>query len=762
MQVKRVTRSAQAEAVLERANGLPMHVNLSATHPVAMCLAASVLIATMAWGPALASAQAAPAVRGSQAPQQPAGAGLGPGLGPGLGLGPGPAQIGATNAGAATQMDVPPIPDISAPSPQPTQQPIAEAGAVGAPWQTPRLAVSGLTPNFLGFLGPYRRPHIPELFPGNGARLAPLVRSDKLYLTLHDALALALENNLDIEVERDDLTLAATDEVRARGGGAIRGIDYSLAEPPAGVGGPGSPLLNSTAVNANPTTPAVTDLTALNSTTQTTQSLSELGTAQTYSAGPNVPLFDPQFILTGGYLRRSDTVTLTTTTGDTGTTGSGTSASGSGTTQTPPLHFIAANAAYLQGFSTGLQLTAIANNDSQVIYGSNSGNNPFSRPSTSVTLTQPLLRGRGRDVNLRYLHIAQTNRRISKLLFEQQVLDTVYGISRIYYDLVSLGENVQVKQEALRTAEKLRSDDADQVIEGTLAPVELTRAAALVSSSEFDLVQAQGLYRQQEVILRNQIVRTESPVFTVAFTEIVPTDHIAVPEVLDLPDTTALIAGGLARRPDLAQAELQQKTGQISVNASRNYALPQVNVYANAETRGASEQSYDTLGTPPATAQLTVPTSLALGGLRTSTIYQAGVQVTLPLRNRVAQADAARDAVQLRQVQARTEKLGAQIRQEIENAVIALQTAQAAYKAAVTSRGYQQQLLETTQDQLTVGQGTQLQVIQAETYLAQARSTEIAARSDWMKARIALDHAMGTLLEKNNIALDDVIDGAVR
>jgi outer membrane protein TolC len=618
-----------------------------------------------------------------------------------------------------------------------------------------RSSPSGLEPGFLHLLGPYRRPLVPELFPGSGTRLNSLVKDGKLYLTLHDAIALAIENNLDVEVERYNIVLAETDLHRAQGGGSTRGIDFTVQEPENGVGGPGSPLLNSNTVSSNPITPTVTDLTSLNSSTQVQQNLSVNGTATTYSPGPNVPLYDPSLIVESGYLQRSDTTTLSST----GTTGS--SATGATTTQTTALHYVTADLSYLEGFSTGAQLEVTANNDSPVVYGSASQYDPFATITTSTTLTQPLLRGRGRDVNLRYLRIANLNRKVSRLLFEQQVLETIYGTSRLYFDLVSLGENVLVKQESLRASAKLESDDEAQVQQGTLAPIELTRAQALLSSSQFDLIQAQGLYRQQEVILRDELMRTGSPVFGAQFTEIVPTDRILVPDQLDPMNIPDLIQQGLARRPDLAQAELQVKTGEISVKASRNQALPQLNLYGNVETRGSSEQAYEPLGST-GTGLPTIPQNFALGGLKTSTIYQGGIQLTLPLRNRVAQSDAARDTVQLRQAQARTEKLSDQIRESIENAVIALETAQAAYKAAVVSRGYQEQLLQSERDKLSVGESTNLLVIQNETYLAQARSTEIAARSNWKKAQIDLDHALGDLLDKNGIKLDDAIAGSVQ
>jgi outer membrane protein len=695
------------------------------------------------------------------------------------------ASVGAAAMVARGQSPSPPLPPQNLPalSPAPTQRMVPPGGTAGQPQISPldghvappdapqpqlqhaadttaepqHEGVTGLRPDFLGFLGPYRRPTVPPLFDGNAARMDGLIRNGKLYVSLQDAIALALENNLDVETERYNITLARTDVVRAAGGGSTRGIDYTTELPQNGVGGPGSPLLNATTANSNPTTPTVTDLTALNSTVQTQQSLSELSTGFTYSAGPNVPLFDPQLIGDAGYLRRSGTVALGSAT--TGGTGTGTGTTGI-TTSSTPLDFVATNVSYLQGFSTGLELEAIANNAASVEYGAKSQKDPFSTPSTSVTLTQPLLRGFGRGVNLRYLRIARADQKISRLLFEQQVMDTIYGTSRLYFDLVSLGEDVQVKAESLRAATKQREDYENQETMGTLAPIDLTQAKALESSSRFALIQAQGLYKQQEIILRNQLMRTASPVFAAQFDEIVPTDTIVVPGQLEELDVPTLVAQGLSRRPDLAQAQLQVETGKISAEASRNNARPQLNVYANAETRGASEQPYEALGSA-GTGLATTPQDLGTGGLLVSKIFQAGVQLTLPLRNRVAEADAARDAVQVRQVQARTEKVVQQIREDVETAVVALQTAQAAYEASSQSREYQSELLDAERDKLSVGQSTDLAVLQNEAFLAQAKSTEIAARSNWMKARISLDYALGDLLEKNHVELDDAIRGTL-
>jgi outer membrane protein TolC len=673
---------------------------------------------------------------------------------------PRPAQVNVPVSGP----DTPQIPDAP---PISTYTPNVPTRDAGTPFVEPtRSAPTGLDARF--FFGPYRRARVPELFAGDGAFLRSLVHDGKLYLSAHDAIALAVENNLDVEVERYNLILSDTDYRRAQGGGNLRGIDFTIQEPPNGVGGPGSPLLDSTAQNTNPITPTVTDLTSLNATTQTQTNLSASSTASTqYATGPQVPLFDPNVFLQAGYLRRSDTVALNPSVETSSGAGMGGAGTGTGTGTNGgsavggPYDFITANFSYLEGFRYGTQLEATANNDSQVIYGTKGQLDPFSRPSASVTLTQPLLRGFGSSVNLRYIHIANENKKVSRLLFEQQVLETVYGASRIYFDLVSLGENVAVKQEALTAAHKLQSDDKAQVDEGTLAPIELLRADALVSSSQFDLTQAQGLYRTQEVILKNLILRADSPVFAAGFTEIVPTDRITVPAQLDQAPVSDLIQQGLARRPDLAQSELQIKTGEISAAASRNEALPQLNVYVNAEKRGSFEQQFDTLGTT-GTGIPTLPSNFGLGGLSVSNIVQAGIQLNLPLRDRVAQADAARDAAQVRQVQARTEKLSDQIRQDIENAEIALETSFAAYKAAESSRGYQEQLLQADRDRLEFGESTNLQVVQDVAYLAQARASEIAARSNYQKARIELDRDLGDLLDKNGISLDDAVQGSVK
>ena len=599
--------------------------------------------------------------------------------------------------------------------------------------------------SFFDFLAQYRRPTADPLPLNPADRARSLVRNGAIYLSLYDAIALAIENNLDVEVARYNLSIAGTEAVRASGGGNLRGIDYSVAESPTGVGGPGSPLLNQAAASVTPNSPTINDLTSLNILTETQTDLSVQGTSG-FAAGPTVPTFEPTLVGQNTWFQRENIPLL-------------------GTSSLLPaspgiLDFTTANYALVEGFSPGTQVEVDLNNASQVLYGTQNQLDPFSTPNASFTVSQPLLRGRGRDISLRYMRIASVNQKISRLLFYQQLISTVYGVARLYYDLVSLNENARVKRETLAAAQKLYEDDKAQEEQGTLAPIGLTQAQSLVASSQLDLIQSEGLVKQEEVILKSQLARRGTADPILGNLPIVPTDPITIPPSDNLPALDSLVSSALAMRPDLLQASLQVETGEIALKASRNAALPQIDLVGNFQTRGSTELPFTTLGTP-GTGLISAPTDLGVAGLRTSRIYQAGIQFNLPLKNHVAEADAARDALQVRQAQARTQQLANEVREQVEASVIALETARSALNAAIQSRQYQEQLVDAERDKLSVGASTNFLVIQQESYLAQARSTEVAARSVWIKARVALDRAIGDLLEKNGITYDESVIGSL-
>jgi outer membrane protein TolC len=582
----------------------------------------------------------------------------------------------------------------------------------------------------------YGAASVQALLLGPAERARSLVRDGAIHLSLYDAVALAIENNLAVEVSRYSLSIAGLDTLRASGGGSLRGVDYTVAEGPTGVGGPGSPLLNSAASSGTPTTPTVNDISALNILTETNTSLSEQG-ATPYAAGPVLPSYQPTLIGQGLFLQRAN-----------------------GVINNDPLRFTAANLAFVQGFSTGTQLEADLNNESQTVFANQTNYNPFSTPNISITLSQPLLRGSNRGVNLRYMRIGAINQRISRLVFYQQLIATVYGVSRLYWDLVSLRENAAVKKQNVDVARRLLAADQAQVEQGTLAPLEVTRAQSLVTSSELDLIQAEGLVGQQEVILKSQLARNGSGDEILANLPIVTTDTITVPDNDEMKSMNELVGDAMRSRADVAQAQLQVEGNKITVEASRNAALPELDVVGNFQTRGASEVPFEVIGNA-GTAAIGAPSDLGTASSRTSHVYQAGLQLNLPLRNRVAESDAARDILQLRQAQARTHLLANQVREQVESSVIALRAARGALTAAARAREYQEQLVSAERDKFSVGASTNLLVIQQETFLAQARSSEVAARSVWIKARIALDRALGDLLVKNGISYEQAVFGAV-
>ena len=353
-------------------------------------------------------------------------------------------------------------------------------------------------------------------------------------------------------------------------------------------------------------------------------------------------------------------------------------------------------------------------------------------------------------MNRRYIRIAKNDQKVTRLIFRQQLIDVVSGIARLYYDLVSLREDVAVKQETLNAARKLYSDDQAQVEVGTLPQLELTRAQSLVASSELDLVRSQGLVAQQETVLKSQLARRGSGDEILKSVHIEPTDVIVIPASDTLPPVDDLVGQALVARPDLAQAVLQVTNGRITLEGSKNELLPELDLFGSLQTHG-------TIGS--SSLAPSIPSPVTTPASATARIYEAGIQLTLPLRNRIAQADAQRDTLQVRQMQARLQQLENQVRVEVQNAYSALQVARTAYSAAVNSRQYQEQVLQADRDRLSVGATSNFFIIQDASYLAQARSTEVAARSTYIEAKVALDRAIGTVLENNHIDLDDAVRG---
>jgi len=577
----------------------------------------------------------------------------------------------------------------------------------------------------------------------NSPLIRQLLRSGNIYLSLSDAITLAIENNLDIQLERYTMPSADTELLRAKGGGLLRGLTYDVYEVPVGVGGPASPLVTSAATLAVGAAGSVpTNPSELGALSEQLDNLSVLQTVP-LSTGPAIPQFDPALT---GQLNWTHTSTP-----DTDPLAYGTNAlTGSTTT---------ANAAYTQGFGPGTELSAGFDNARYTTNSLQSVFSPYTASSLGFTVTQPLLRGFGLAVNRRFIRISKNEQKIAGLLVQQQLIATVYGIVRLYTDLVALYQDVKVKEETLASAEKLYTDTKAEVEEGTQAPVELTRANAQVYSIRQDLIDSRGLLEEQEAIVKTVITRRTDNDPDLLNARIIPTDSIEVPGTDETKPLQDLVALALANRPDLSQAGLQVENTQISLQGSRNELKPEVDLVGVAQNSALAAQPNPLV--PAINTPLVGGYGNALEQLATRKYptYGIGLNINLPLRNRIAQADVTRDEILLRQSQVVQEQLRKQAQLEVEDAVIAMRRARASYEAAVETQKLQQESLDTEQAKFEVGASTSFFIIQYQSFLAQARSTVVVAQSAYLKARAALERATGTILDDNHVSLSDAIRG---
>ena len=579
----------------------------------------------------------------------------------------------------------------------------------------------------------------------NSERVQDLMRAGNLYLSLQDALALAIENNLDIELGRYYFPVAGSELLRAKGGGTNRGLNYILSEAPLGVGGPLSPLVTNAATVGRATsgTSVATNASELGVLGEPQDNLSIFGTIP-QSVGTAVPVYDPALV---GQLSWTHQTTPVASLQNTGGANSLVSNS------------LLANAGIQQGFASGAQVGANFDNNHQNQNLLNTTFNPYTGSSLGLTVTQPLLRGFGASLNRRFIRIAGNEQRIGSLLFQQQLISTVYGVVRLFTDFVALYEDEKVKQETLALAEKLLADTKAQVEEGTLAQVELTRANAQVFSARQDVINARGLREEQEAILKNVLTRRGNEEPTVQAARIIPMDTLNIPEKDEIRPMQDLIGDALSNRPDLGQAQLQISNAQIGLEGARSLTKPEVDLVGIMQNNGLA-------GATSPYASTTYPGGVGGYGTALDQIftrkyptYGIGVQFTLPIHNRIAEADVARDELNVKQAQVRLRQMQNQARLEVEDALIAMRRARSSYEAAVEARKLQQESLEAEQAKFEVGASTAFFVIQYESLLAQAKSTEVAAESSYVKAKAALERAMGTILDENHISLDAAIKG---
>jgi outer membrane protein len=595
------------------------------------------------------------------------------------------------------------------------------------------------------FLSPYRAPVVNPSRAQNSALITHLLHDGKLSLTLQDAIDLAIENNFDVEIQRYDREFALTETMRAQGGGLLRGVPTTIGELPSGEGGPGEPLLTTVGGYA-PVLQLPSSAADLATITGTQSDLSVLSPIA-LSTGSAIPQFDPSLSANASLTQ------MIYPQANAFQTGANQFSS----------HSLSGGAGYTQGFATGMTFNATFTSNRLSESSTRLNLNPFTTGSLNVTLSQPLLQGFGIGVNKRFIHMAKNEGYIAKAVFAQQAISTVSDTVRLYWDLVSLQQDLQVKRDSLDAAERLYQDTKNEVELGTQAPVDLTSAMAQVASNRQAYINAQGMVLQQELLLKEVLTRKgiADPLLATASIEAITS--IGSPNSETLEPLGILLDQAMRQRPDLVLAEKQEDNTRLSLKGSRNALLPELNLVASMQNNGgigvlqanAVPSSGQTAVAPPGGLTGGYGSLLDQIFKRDYPDYSVGAQLNIPLRNRIAKADAERDELQYRQSEVRVQQLHSQVRLQVGNAFIAVQQARESYKAAVEARLLQEQALDVERSKFEAGVATAYELIQYESSLAEAKSAQVTALGVYAKAKNALQRAVGSTLTDNNIVIDD-------
>jgi len=618
-----------------------------------------------------------------------------------------------------------------------TPQPQTDKSAAPQTFRT--LDYSQPQSHFPNPFAPYMVQTLPPVNLTNTARLQDLIHDGKLQLSLDDAVALALENNLDIAIARYNLGIADTDVLRAKAGASVLGGNYGLVEnTPGGItGGLGGTVGSGPGGTSVSTGGAGTGLGGI--------------VGSTLGLGPNITSFDP--ILTGTFQEdRLRTVCTSPFCGPATNTGT-------------------MNFSYNQGFVTGTALSVGFNNSRVATDSPYNLLSPTLSSGFRATLTQHLLQGFGFAPNNRFIRIATNNREISDVAFRLQVSTTVDQIENMYWDLVYAYEYVRVQKENLAFAQKTLSDTQKQVQIGTLAPIEVVRAQSTVASDQQTLTVAETNLELQQLLMKNALSRTMvSPTLTEA--EVIPTSTMQPPQQEPVAPTQDLINEAISHRAELAEARINLKNTEISNKAVRNALRPTLDLFAyygGSGAGGSQNPSYICVQDPTSafcngfTPTPSTSYGSTLNQLIDSTAPDKGVGLTLniPLRNRAAQALQIRSELEYRQAQVRLQQIENQVRIEVRNAQFAVQQNRASVQAAQAAVDLARQSLDAEQKKYALGASTSTLVLQNQSALATAESTLVSAMAAYEKARVELDRATGLLLDHTGIQVADAVHGEV-
>ncbi len=564
----------------------------------------------------------------------------------------------------------------------------------------------------------------------NSSRLESLIRGGNLYLTAQDAIALALENNLDIAIQRYGPFLALEDLRRTQAGQLLR---QDIAIPVA----PGPVSVSPIGVSGNASGVAAGG--------------GIVGSALLVGFGPGLPNLDPSLYANVQFAHNSipqTNLSLNQTTA---------------LVQDSRFYQVG----YTQQFLTGTSINA---SYSAQRTSSNSPSltlNPYIQADIDFTISQSLLQGFSRAVNNRQIRIARNNLKSTNLTVKLQTSTTVAAVLNLYWDLVSFNDDVRIKEQTLATAQRLYDDNKKRVEAGALPPVEVTRAAAQVSAFQEALLISRTNLAQQETVLKNALSRTGVQDARYDAVHIVPLDHIEVPKVDEIQPVQDLIQTAVANRVEIEQSRINLENSKINLQGTKAELLPSLGAFAEVTNNGlaGSVNSIYNGCCGPASPYFVGSSGTALSQLlrRNFPNYSAGFSFNIPLRNRGAQADYAMDQLKLRTEELQLQRSLNQIRVDVKNAVIGLQQARVRYETAVNTRVLAEQSLQSEQQRFQYGAaGADVTtVIQAQQDLANDRDLEIQAMASYIHARIDFDQALGQTLEKNNVSMEDALSGHV-
>jgi outer membrane protein TolC len=578
----------------------------------------------------------------------------------------------------------------------------------------------------------YRPRSVPEPQLTNSPRLDQLIHDGKLYISLKDAIALAIENNLDVAIARYNLPIADSDILRTKAGASFRGVNTGVVQgtPGGGVGGFGT---GAPGAGAGGTTGGAGGAGA-----------GAAGLVQsTLGAGAPVQSYDPAI------------------TGNMGIEHTKTPLASLQIYGVPSLQQNTGvfNLAYQQAFATGTSIAFESQNNRQTTNSIYSNLSPSLGSYYRVTVQQQLLSGFGLGPNLRFLRIAKNNKKISDIAFKDQLVATVTQISNMYWDLVSAYEAERVTEQSFSFAQQSLSNAQKQLQLEAAPAMDVMRAEAEVSRRDQDLLIAKTTLQLQESLMKNAITKNlDDPVLESM--PVIPTDTSEPTGVQAEQAVQDLINEALRDRPELAESDIDLVNRQISRQAAKNALLPTVSLvgfYGGTGLAGELNPFYYTENTS------TQPTSF-WGAFEnaynnTSPDYFVGLNLNIPIRNRVAKADQYRSELEYRQAELRLQQLKKQIRIEVRNAQYALEQSHARVQAAQKARDLAQKTFTIMQKEQELGAGSTFQTLTAQRDLALAELDLVNANTAYQKSKVELERATGTTLADNGIEVQKAVDG---